>query len=288
MKSRGALAGATAAALLAFAANSWLCRAALRSGAIDPASFTAIRLAAGAAALVLVARGFSGGRRPAGGSLHSAVALFAYAIAFSLAYLELDAGVGALVLFGAVQVTMVSGGLLSGRRPTAAELAGIVLALAGLALLALPGRAAPPLAAASGMAAAGVAWGLYSLRGRRESAPPLAANAGNFLRAVPLAAAALVIAALRAPLHASGPGILLALVSGAVTSGLGYAIWYAALPKLSAATAGLVQLAVPVVAAAGGVLLFGERVTARLLLAGALVLSGIALALFWRRRSAPR
>ena len=275
---------ATAAALLSFAANSWLCRAALRSGAIDAASFTAIRLIAGALALAIVARAVAGRGARAGGTLLSAVALFAYAIAFSLAYLALDAGIGALVLFGAVQITMVAGGLVAGRRPTLAEVAGMALALGGLALLTLPGRAAPPLAAAALMAAAGVAWGFYSLRGRRESAPPLVANAGNFLYAAPLAAAAVAVAATVSPLHATPKGVLLALLSGAVTSGLGYAIWYAALPGLSAATAGLVQLAVPVVAAAGGVVLFGERLTPRLLAAGALVLAGIALALFAPRR----
>ncbi|HSM13309.1 MAG TPA: DMT family transporter [Thermoanaerobaculia bacterium] len=275
-------AGLTAVALVAFAANSWLCRAALRGGAIDPASFTAVRIGCGALVLVALARR-GGGASGRGGSWASAAALFVYAIAFSLAYLELDAGVGALVLFGAVQLTMLAGGLLGGQRPGPADLVGMALALAGLALLAAPGRAGADPLAAAGMAAAGVAWGVYSLRGR-SAHRPLASNAVNFARAVPGGLLALGVAAGLGAVHVSARGLALAAISGAITSGLGYAIWYAALRGLGAHEAGLVQLAVPVLAALGGVAWLGERVTLRLAAAGALVLGGIALALVARRR----
>lgn len=277
----------TATALVAFAANSWLCRAALRDGAIDAAGFTAVRLAAGAAVLALVAR-----RRAAApassesGDWRSAAALFAYAIAFSFAYLALDSGVGALILFAAVQLTMLTGGLLAGHRPGALEGVGMLSALAGLAWFALPGADAPPPLAAAGMTAAGVAWGVYSLRGRRASRP-LAANAGNFLRTVPAAMAVIVVAAAGSGLAATPRGLALAAFSGGVTSGLGYAVWYAALRGLTPLLAGLVQLLVPILAALGGVALLAETIPSRLVVAGGLVLSGIALALVGRRRATP-
>jgi len=274
--------GLTAAALVAFAANSWLCRAALRSGSIDAASFTAVRLGVGAAVLALLAvRGRSANAAvpEAGhGSWPSALALFAYAISFSLAYLSLDSGIGALLLFGAVQLTMLAGGVLAGHRPTLAEVAGMAVALAGLVVLAAPGVTAPPLLAAAGMALAGVAWGIYSLRGR-GARRPLLANAGNFARAVLPAAVALAVAAAVGSPAATRTGLTLAAISGGITSGLGYAIWYAALPGLGALQAGLVQLAVPVLTALGGVALLGERITPRLALATLLVLGGIAAAL---------
>jgi drug/metabolite transporter (DMT)-like permease len=277
----------TAAALVSFAANSWLCRGALRSGAIDPVTFTAVRVVAGALALALCLRLSSTARvlsaaGESGTSWGSALALFAYAIAFSLAYLRLDAGVGALVLFGTVQVTMLLGGVLGGLRPRGVDLAGMTISIAGLALLAAPGRTAPHPPALAGMALAGLAWGIYSLRGR-GAARPLAANAGNFLRAALPALAAAALPALGPAVlpgyHVTGPGLALAAVSGAVTSGLGYAAWYAALPGLAPVRAGLVQLSVPVLAALGGVLLLGERPTLRLALSGALVLTGIALSI---------
>lgn len=219
-----------------------------------------------------------------GGSFASAAALFAYAIAFSLAYLGLDSGAGALVLFGAVQLTMMAGGFLGGHRPTALDACGIFLAFSGLALLSLPGATAPDPRAALGMVVAGAAWGIYSLRGKRESAPPLAVTAGNFARALPLALLGVALAIALVPLRASPRGLALASISGGFTSGIGYAIWYSALPGLRAAQAGLVQLAVPVLTAVGGVLFLAERISLRLLLAGALVLSGIALSLAGARR----
>ncbi len=284
--------GLTLIALVAFAANSWLCRAALRSGAIDATSFTAVRLLAGAVTLGASAwiAALSAARSRASadpvargaGSWASALALFAYALLFSIAYLRLDAGVGALLLFGAVQLTMLIGGWRE-RRPSLLEWLAITSAGVGLLILTAPWAKGglPPLAAAA-MAAAGVAWGLYSLRGReagQRRTPPLAENAGNFARTVPLAALLLALALVGGRVQLRPSGFALALLSGAVTSGLGYAVWYAALPGLSATSAGLVQLAVPVLAALGGAALLGEHLGLRLLVASVLVLGGVALAL---------
>jgi drug/metabolite transporter (DMT)-like permease len=272
----------TATALVAFAANSWLCRAALRDGAIDAAGFTVVRLLAGAAVLALLAGRRGADEPPAGGERLAAAALFVYAIAFSFAYLELDAGMGALILFAAVQLTMVAGGILAGQRPGAAEATGVAVALAGLIVLGLPGAAAPAPAAAAGMTLAGVAWGLYSLRGHGATRP-LVATADNFRRTLPAALATLAVAALLGAVSVSARGVVLAAVSGGITSGLGYAVWYAALPRLRALVAGQVQLLVPVLAAAGGIVLLGETLTPRLLVSGALVLAGLALAIAGRR-----
>jgi drug/metabolite transporter (DMT)-like permease len=265
---------ATAAALVAFAANSLLCRAALAGGRADAASFTGLRLASGAAVLILLARG-SGGAR--GGSWPSAAALFVYAAAFSFAYFFLSAGVGALLLFGAVQVTMIGAGIAAGERPAPSVWAGLVLALGGLVYLSSRGAHVPSPGGTALMLSAGAAWGVYSLRGRRAG-PPLPATADNFRRAAPLAALVWVLAALAGTTHLTPAGAALAVTSGAITSGLGYVAWYAALPHLTAARAAVLQLSVPVLAAAGGVLLLGEVLTARLVVAGAAILAGIALA----------
>lgn len=263
-------------ALLGFAANSLLCRAALRGGAIDAWSFTFVRLASGALVLGLLARVArrAEGPRPSG-SWGSAFALVLYAGAFSAAYSQLSTGVGALVLFSAVQATMLGWGLAHGHHPRAAEWLGLALALGGLVALTLPGASAPDLLPALLMALAGVGWGAYSLRGRASRAA-LADTAGNFARGVGLVLLALVPA--WSTLAANPRGILLACASGALASGLGYSLWYAALPGLGATRAALVQLAVPVLTAGLGVLLLGETVTRRLALAGALILGGIALA----------
>jgi drug/metabolite transporter (DMT)-like permease len=276
----------TVLALVAFASNSLLARAALRGGLVDPATFTLVRLAAGAFVLVLLAAR----TRPAretwdAGSLPAAVALFGYALFFSLAYLRLDAGTGALVLFGAVQVTMIGWGMAVGHRPSVLEWLGLAVALAGLVLLVAPGLHAPDPVGAALMALAGVGWGTYSLMGRGTS-DPVAANASSFARSLPFAAAASLVFYELA--HATGPGIVLAAVSGAVTSGLGYAVWYAALRGLTPLRAAVLQLAVPVIAAAGGVVLLGERVTLRLAGAGVVVLGGIALAVLAGVRPAIR
>ena len=260
-------------ALLCFAANSVLCRMALRQPHIDPASFTSIRLAAGAATLWLLGRAHA--RRSGTGSWRSALALIAYAIAFSFAYLGLTAGTGALLLFGAVQVVMIAAGFFAGERIVAGIVMGWLLAVAGLVLLLLPGITAPPPADALCMLVAGGAWGVYSLRGR-GSTDALGDTAGNFVRAVP--AALLISALLWARRAADTQGVILAALSGSIASGLGYAAWYTALPRLGAIAAANAQLAVPVIAALAGVALFAEPITLRLVVATVLVLGGTALA----------
>lgn len=272
----------TTAAMVAFAGNSILCRLALQDGAIDPASFTAIRLASGAAALAVALLVI---RRPAApgrhGSWFSALMLFAYAACFSYAYVTLDAGTGALILFGLVQATMIAIGMFRGDRPGGLEWLGWLVAVAGLVWLLLPGVAAPPVTGAGLMAAAGIAWGVYSIRGRGES-NPLAATARNFV--LSLAFVSLLAAFTIPGAELGARGALLAAVSGALTSGAGYVIWYAALDCLSAMQAALVQLSVPVIAAIGGIVLLAEPLTLRLAGATVLVLGGISLALV--RRSA--
>lgn len=270
----------TALALVAFAGNSLLCRQALGAGLMDPAGFTAVRLASGALVLWVVAS-LRGGHAVGAGRWPSALALFGYAAAFSLAYLDLTAGTGALILFGSVQLTMLGWGLRSGERPRPAEWVGLALALGGLVVLVRPGLEAPPPEGAALMLVAGVAWGVYSLRGRGND-DALASTAGNFILSLPMAA--LMLLAGRRGLHATGEGLLLAAASGALASGAGYAVWYTVLPALSAMRAALVQLLVPVLAAVGGVVLLAEPVSLRLPVAAALVLGGVALAVTSHRR----
>jgi len=271
----------TIAALLAFAGNSLLCRLALRADTIDPASFGTIRLAAGTLTLWLFLRA----RRTGSARVDpwAAAMLFAYVAFFSWAYLGLTAGTGALVLFGAVQITMFGVGLRRGERFGAVAWCGLALAAGGLVYLVAPGVTAPPAMAAGSMAVAGVAWGVYSLRGRGV-ADPLAATAANFAWATPLAV--LLSVATWTSAKAAPEGIALAIASGAITSGIGYVIWYAALRGLTALRAATVQLAVPLVAAFGGVLWLGEAITPRLALASAAILGGIALVLGSRARRA--
>ncbi len=272
---------ATAAALIGFAANSLLCRAALVPGAIDPWSFTAVRLASGALTLFLLARAASRARpRESAGSWGSALALFGYAAAFSLAYVRVGAGVGALALFASVQATMIGWSALRGQRPRAIEWLGLGIAMAGLVLLTRPGAVAPDPLGVGLMAIAGIAWGAYSLRGRR-AVSPLAATADNFVRSVPLALLGLGIGAAHA--HFSARGVALAAASGAVASGLGYSLWYLALPRISATQAAMVQLVVPVLAAVAGILILGESASARFVVSGALILGGVGMAVAPRR-----
>jgi drug/metabolite transporter (DMT)-like permease len=264
----------TALALACFAANSLLARLALREQGMDPLGFTLVRLASGAAMLALLVR-WRRRSRPVAGDWGSALALFGYALAFSLAYVHVTAGTGALLLFGAVQLTMVGLALNAGERWTPLQAAGSALALAGLGWLVWPGFAAPPLAPATAMVFAGMAWGVYSWRGRGVL-DPLRSTAGNFYRAAPLA---LLPCLLLLPTLRPDPfGAACAVLSGAIASGLGYAIWYAALPGLGAKTAANAQLSVPVLTAFGGVVLLGEPIGWRLVVAGAAVLGGIALA----------
>jgi drug/metabolite transporter (DMT)-like permease len=275
------IAGLTALALLAFAGNSLLCRAALRDTAIDPASFTLLRVVSGALVLGLLV-GLRAPRALPAGSWTSATALFAYAIAFSYAYVGLSAGTGALILFGAVQASMLGWALLRGERFSALQMLGFAVAIAGLIGLLLPGLSAPPLGAALLMLLAGVAWGVYSLRGR-GAGDPTAVTAGNFLRAVPMVMVASALALMLVPdaVRVDASGSLYAIASGALTSGLGYAIWYRALPQLRASAAATVQLSVPVITALAGVVLLSEPVSLRLVLASVAVLGGVALVVLW-------
>jgi len=272
-------------AMLAFAGNSLLCRMALKHTGIDPASFTSIRLVSGALTLWLIVR-LRDGARDTSGSWLSAFALFAYAAAFSFSYVSLTAATGALLLFGAVQATMIAVGLWRGERLRAWQTVGLVCALAGLGGLLLPGLSAPPLQGAVLMLAAGVAWGVYTLRAK-GSGDPLRVTAGNFLRAVAFAAALSAAALPWASIDSAGAAY--AIASGALASGVGYAVWYAALPGLKVTSAATVQLSVPVIAAVGGVLLLGEPVTLRLFIASAAILGGIALVVLDRHdASRPR
>jgi len=273
----------TALAMIAFAGNSLLCRAALAHTGIDPASFTTLRLASGALTLWLIAR-LARGAQTGRGNWPSALALFGYAAGFSFAYVSLPTATGALLLFGAVQATMIGHGLWRGERLRGWQVVGLVLALGGLVGLLLPGLSAPPLAGALLMLGAGVAWGVYSLRGR-GAGDPTRVTAGNFLRAAPIAAGLSLVTLGSASLD--GAGARYAVASGALASGLGYAIWYTALPALRATSAATVQLSVPVIAAVGGVLLLGESVTPRLVLASVAILGGIALVIVERAGGAP-
>jgi drug/metabolite transporter (DMT)-like permease len=273
----------TAAAMIAFAANSLLCRMALGAHLIDAASFTAVRLVCGALflALLIVIRHRSALRSRA--DAIAVGALFGYAIAFSFAYLGLSAGTGALILFGAVQITMIGAGLINRERLSPLGWSGLLLACAGLFMLLSPGVTAPPISNALLMAIAGIAWGIYSLRGRKAP-DPLRATATNFLWSVPLAL--LSVPTFAHPPMVSREGLFLAAASGAIASGLGYVIWYAALVRLPAIAAASVQLSVPVIAALGGVLFLGEHAGLRLLLSSLAVLGGIALVLRSRQRTA--
>ncbi|GAB3626816.1 hypothetical protein PTE30175_03849 [Pandoraea terrae] len=271
----------TAVAMLAFAANSLLCRLALQQGSIDPVSFGGIRLISGAITLAVIVRIRSGRSSRGHADWLAAGMLFAYVAFFSFAYLTLSAGTGALILFGAVQLTMFSAGLRSGEMFGAIAWLGFAFAVAGLVYLVSPGVAAPPLIGAALMAIAGVAWGVYSLRGRGVT-DPLVATASNFLRATALAVALSLLFVAHA--HADAAGVSLAIASGALTSGIGYVIWYAALSKLSAMRAATVQLSVPLIAAFGGVAFLSEAITPRLAVASVAILGGIAMVLASRSR----
>jgi drug/metabolite transporter (DMT)-like permease len=271
----------TSLAMIAFASNSLLCRVALKHTSIDAASFTTIRLISGAIMLWLVVRIRSGTRGGRGNGL-SAFALFAYAAGFSYAYVSLPAATGALLLFGAVQATMIGYGIWTGERLLKLQLVGLLLAFGGLAGLLLPGITAPPLSGSVLMLGAGVAWGIYSLRGKGEG-DPTRVTAGNFLRAVPVAAVLSVFMLDGTSLDTAG--FWCAVSSGALASGLGYAIWYTALPALKATNAATVQLSVPVIAALGGIVFLGEPVTLRLVLASVAILGGIALVILEKQQT---
>lgn len=267
----------TALVMVAFAANSLLNRLAVGAGLIEALPFALIRVLAGALVLGLLARA-----RPTRANLLPALWLTLYLVGFSLAYVALDAGIGALILFAGVQVTMLAGAVIGGDAVPARRLIGAGVALAGLAALLLPGTGAvPALLPALAMAIAALGWGLYSLAGRRAT-DPLTATAANFLLATPLVALACLPVGLGS---VSGHGIVLAVISGAVTSGLGYALWYAVLPQLGAARAAVAQLTVPILAILAGALMLGEHLSGGAMAASAVVLVGVALAMLPARKA---
>ncbi|TAH12594.1 MAG: DMT family transporter [Curvibacter sp.] len=280
-----------ALAMLTFAGNSLLCRVALKGGAIDAASFTSVRLVSGAitlCALVWLQQKQSAQTRmprTLPGDGWSALALFVYAAGFSFAYLGMTAATGALLLFGAVQATMIAWGLYQGERMRKLQLGGFALAIAGLTALMLPGLQTPGLGSSAAMLGAGVAWGAYSLLGRRKqtaiSASPTAVTAGNFVRTVPMTLVLSAVALSQS--HLSSIGVLYAVASGALTSGVGYAVWYRVLPTLQATHAATVQLSVPVIAAVGGIVLLGEAATWPMALSACAILGGIGLVI-WNKR----
>ncbi|MEL6263739.1 MAG: DMT family transporter [Cyanobacteria bacterium J06626_6] len=277
----------TGLTLCAFAANSLLTRMALGGGAIDTASFTTLRLGSGAAMLLAICH-FTQVKQPnlATGSKRphkwpAALMLFLYAVTFSFAYLQMATGTGALILFGTVQVTMILVALKEGEKPVAWEWVGLLLALVGLVYLVSPGLAAPPLGAAALMGVAGIAWGIYSLLGR-GSTDPIANTAGNFVRAVPFAAGVSCVSWQNFQL--SQAGIVLALLSGAIASGVGYSLWYSILRALTATRAATLQLSVPVIAAAGGIVFLQEAMSLRLAIAAVMILGGIGIATLGRKR----
>jgi len=269
----------TVLAMLAFAGNSLLCRLALGRTSIDPASFTTVRIVSGALTLWLIAR-TRGSNASGSGNWPSALALFVYAAGFSYAYVSLPAAMGALLLFGAVQATMIGYGLWVGERLFPQQWLGLLFAFAGLAGLLLPGLSAPPPLGSALMLSSGIAWGVYSLRGK-GAGDPTRVSSGNFLRAAVMAALLSLATVRWSAVDRAGLGY--ALASGALASGVGYAIWYTALRGLKATSAATVQLSVPVLAAVGGIVFLGEAVTLRLLLASAAILGGIALVMVYKK-----
>ena len=272
----------TVIAMIAFAGNSLLCRLALKNTTIDPASFTTIRLLSGAIILFLIV-GIQRKKVAGAGNWLSAFALFIYAAGFSFAYLQLSAATGALLLFAAVQATMLSYGLWAGERLQVIQIIGLMLAFAGLLVLLLPGVSAPPISSSLLMISAGIAWGFYSLRGKGTSDATLATT-GNFLRASVFAVVLSVIMLANKSLDNAGIGY--AIFSGALTSGIGYAIWYAALPALKATTAATVQLSVPVITALGAIVLLDEAVSLRIVFASVTILGGIAMVILQKKTKA--
>ncbi|MEL7070899.1 MAG: DMT family transporter [Cyanobacteria bacterium J06581_3] len=272
----------TGATLVAFAANSLLTRMALGEGSIDAASFSTIRLLSGAAMLIAITT-LTQQQKPslAKGNWTAAIMLFLYAIAFSFSYLQLAAGTGALILFGTVQITMILAALKQGEKPSSFEWVGLALAMTGLVYLVSPGLEAPPILGSVLMIVAGIAWGFYSLLGR-GSQQPVVNTMNNFMRAVPFALGVSLVSL--SGLHLSGTGVMLAVLSGAITSGIGYALWYAALKGLTATRAATVQLSVPLLAALGGILFLQETLSVRLMLASLMILGGVGSAVLGRQR----
>lgn len=270
----------TSLALIAFAANSVLCRLALGGKVIDAAGFTSVRLLSGAFVLFCILKlRYPKKASPSKGSWPAAFMLFLYAVTFSFAYLTLSTGTGALILFGSVQITMILRSLFSGNRLLPIEWMGVIVAFSGIVYLALPGVTAPSFSGFSLMTAAGIAWGLYTLKGR-GSKDPLSDTTYNFLRSVPFV---MMLGLLFfKDVHISARGILLAVMSGGITSGIGYTLWYTALRKISATQAAVVQLSVPVIAGFGGVVFVSEQISLRLTLSALLTLGGILMVILGR------
>jgi drug/metabolite transporter (DMT)-like permease len=281
MKIDSRTAACTAAAMVAFAGNSVLTRLALGRGEIDAATFSTLRIAGGAGMLLVTTALAESGKVRLTGSWVSAAVLFVYTIPFSFAYNSLTAGTGALILFALVQVTMMVAAVSAGERPHWSQWMGLALALCGLIYLVFPGLKAPSPVGSVLMAIAGIMWGVYSLRGR-GSGNPLQLNMSNFIRTLPLVIVVNLLVG--SQIHITTSGVLLALGAGAITSGLGYVVWYTALRNLTAMRAAIVQLMVPVLAGIGGVLLLGEAISSRLVVSGVIVLGGIALALTGGRK----
>jgi drug/metabolite transporter (DMT)-like permease len=274
----------TTFALVAFGFNSILCRVALRAGEADAAGFTVVRLVSGAVTLILISYFLDqrNGSKKKRGNWISAFLLFAYAICFSFAYIGLTVAAGALILFTSVQFTMIAVALVRGERPGNLEWLGLLIAVGGLVYLVFPGLSSPPLFASVLMAAAGIAWGIYTLRGKSTS-DPLGDTTGNFIRSVPMIAIAAI--PFLSSINLSARGIILAVISGAVASGIGYAVWYSVLKHHTATRAAVLQLSVPVIAAFGGVLLLSEAMTTRLLIAAVFILGGVGLTIAGRRKT---
>ena len=267
----------TVLALIAFAANSVLGRLALKEGAIDASSFTTVRLLSGALVLFIIIRiNRNSSNQSSKGSWSASLMLFIYAITFSFAYLSLDTGIGALILFAAVQITMILLSIITGNRLYLIEWAGVAIAFTGFVYLILPGLTTPSLGGFILMTIAGVAWGLYTLKGR-GSKNPLMDTAYNFFRTIPLVFILIIITFKTT--HYSFEGLVLALLSGGITSGIGYTIWYIALGGLSATPAAVLQLLVPVIAAVGGILFVSEAITIRLIISATMILGGILMVL---------
>src|SRR5687767_12451911 len=254
---------------------------ALRTGEADAAGFTAVRLVSGAIALIAISYFVNSGKGLKRGNWFSAFFLFAYAICFSFAYIGLTAAAGALILFSSVQLTMIAVALFRGERPRGLEWLGLLIALGGLLYLVFPGLSSPPLFASVLMAGAGIAWGFYTLRGKGSS-EALGDTTGNFVRSVPMVALAAI--PFLSQIHLSTRGIILAILSGALASGVGYTVWYEALKHHTATRAAVLQLAVPVIAAFGGVMILSETMSTRLLIASALILGGIGMTILGRRK----
>ncbi len=260
-------------ALIAFAANSVLCRMALGEGVIDAPSFTVVRLMSGIAVLIVISSLRANKEKSTSkGSWISAMMLFLYAITFSFAYISLETGTGALILFASVQITIILISIVSGNKLHISEWTGVIISFTGFVYLVLPGVTAPSLIGFVLMSIAGIAWGIYTLRGK-GSTDPLVDTTFNFVRTAPLVIALILITL--SDIHLSTEGIVLAVLSGAVASGIGYSVWYAALGGLSATEAAVVQLAVPVIAAVGGVIFVSEAITLRLILSAIMILGGI-------------